>query len=924
MGRIQSNVGLITGVPIMDTVDQLMQLAARPRDMLQERNNEIREKQAGITMLASLVYATKVSVTALGKESTYNQRKVASSDPGALMAMIDGDPPLGSYEFTPLQMAQSHKMLSTGFRSKTDPIGSGTVTVRFGDHVQRSASLNLLNQGEGIRRGKIRIVDRSGDAADIDLSAAQSLDDVLEAINGNSNINVTATTRDGSIRLIDNTGQTSSNLKVLEVNGGATAQSLGLGGIDVAADTADGADLLALFDEIDLADLNDGGGVTVSTSLPDIEYTLRDGTTGTIDFSVAQGSSENQEFDVTLGDVVDRINEQSEGKLLAEIAADGRRLQITDTTTGDGAFTLASLYGSEVVADLGLDTEAVDGVITGRRLIGGLRTVALSSLGGGRGLGELGLLDLTDRGGLSDSVDLSGAETLEDVVELINTASVNIRAQINAARNGFELFDHSGGTAGNLIVANGDETNTADKLQIAADTAVNTVNSGDLHLQVISENTLLSSLNGGAGVALGRFTLIDSNGRERTIDLRDDEAETVGDVLRSINRQHLGARAEINETGDGILLRDTAGGGQTLRVLEAGGTTAHDLGLLRTAETVEVEGESQQHIDGSMTHVIAIGASDSLTDVVDLINGLGAGFSAGMLSDGSTRPWHLTLMSDQTGRLGSMVVDTSAAGFRLDDIAQGQDAMLGYGPASTTGTNIIATSGDGKFDGLVEGLSLEMLSATGSTVSVEVSSSYSSLTAAAKNLVENYNRYRDELTRLTRYDPETDESAVLTGDVTALKMDIALTELVTGRFTTSSPFRSLEEVGIMFNDTGKLQFDELKFNEALAEDPDAVREFFLAEDVGVAARFAGTIERVAGEDEFSMLSRRLDAIDRQIADNEERLARMDASLERERERMLTQFYNMELAVARIQDNLTALDSISWITDQYKSSNSGSG
>ena len=34
MGRIQSSVGLITGIPIQDTVDQLIKLAAKPRDLL--------------------------------------------------------------------------------------------------------------------------------------------------------------------------------------------------------------------------------------------------------------------------------------------------------------------------------------------------------------------------------------------------------------------------------------------------------------------------------------------------------------------------------------------------------------------------------------------------------------------------------------------------------------------------------------------------------------------------------------------------------------------------------------------------------------------------------------------------------------------------------------------------------------------------
>ena len=72
---------------------------------------------------------------------------------------------------------------------------------------------------------------------------------------------------------------------------------------------------------------------------------------------------------------------------------------------------------------------------------------------------------------------------------------------LNQARNGIELYGHQRRNYGNLIVANGDATNTADKLQIAADSALGNVNSGDLHLQIIGLNTKLADLNGCTGDA---------------------------------------------------------------------------------------------------------------------------------------------------------------------------------------------------------------------------------------------------------------------------------------------------------------------------------------------------------------------------------------------------------------------------------------
>ncbi len=911
MGTIRTTVGLITGINIQELVDKLMEISARPKTLLEQRNKTLQDQQTALGTLAGLLYAIKMPVATLAKTDTFQQRQVSSSNSDILAATKTGNPPLGQYELTPIRMAQNHKLLSNGFRSAQEALGlSGTMTIRFGDHVQRGLSLSLVNGGQGIQRGKIRIVDRSGAWADIELSTAQTIDDVLDAINNNPTVNVLATVRDGRIRLQDQTGQTLSNLKVLEVAGGTTAQSLGLAGINVAQNSAEGEDILRLFENMDLNVLNDGAGISVSTSLPEISYTLRDGSRGQINFA-SSGTRE-----VTLGEILQQIEEQSNGKIQAEIGSDGRRLVLTDLTTGTGTFTLTALYGSKTLADLGLDTEAVDGVITGRRILSGLRTVSLRSLNGGSGLGQLGLLSLTDRAGNTDLVDLSNAETLEDVVEAINSSSVSILARVNRAKNGIELIDTSGSTTSNLIVANGDQTHTADKLQIAIHAAVNSVDSGDLHLRIISENTLLSSLNGGAGVAKGRFYIQDSSGRKATIDLRSDSIRTIGDVLRAINSTALRVRAEINSTGDGILLRDTAGGSGKLTVTEAGSTTAKDLGLLRSAKTVVEQGQTYQVIDGSMTYRIPLASTDTLQTLQDKINALGAGVKASVLNDGSLWPWHLALVSQRSGKVGALVVDTAGLGISFQETSRAQDAQLVYGPAASAASAMIISSSSNTFSNLIDGVSLEIKQATGTTVTVQVSRSDAVVLASLKTFVENYNKFRDQWEDYTKYDTTTGKGSILTGDSTALRFETSLSALLSGRFTGSSRFQSLASLGITWTDKGKLQWDEEKFKAAYTEDPQEVENFFAAPSTGMANRLQDLIEQLGGE-QNSTISRRLEALDGKIKANLQRIEHMNAILEKERTRLLNQFYKMELAVAKIQDSLTALESIAWITQQYQ-------
>ncbi len=51
MGRITSSIGLITGTPIQDTVDQLINVSAVPRDRLANRNEGLRQERSAVTEL---------------------------------------------------------------------------------------------------------------------------------------------------------------------------------------------------------------------------------------------------------------------------------------------------------------------------------------------------------------------------------------------------------------------------------------------------------------------------------------------------------------------------------------------------------------------------------------------------------------------------------------------------------------------------------------------------------------------------------------------------------------------------------------------------------------------------------------------------------------------------------------------------------
>lgn len=911
MGRIQTNVGLITGVPIGETVDKLMSLESRPRDNLQTANKKIDAERTAITELSVLFLAAQFPVKNLLKDDVYTKRSATSSNASVLAVNVTGKPPVGNYVFTPIRTAQGDQWLASGVRDNNSPLGGGVLSFRFGPAVDRALKLDQLRGGLGFERGIIRITDRSGASAEIDLTTVQTLDDIIAAINDNTRIAVRAEIVGDHIRLIDQTGMAVSNLRVQDLGNGRAAASLGLAGIDVASSSADGEDIVWLTTGTLLAELNDGLGISASSTLPDVSFQLRDGTTGTIDFDPMPESGGTRSTEKTLGDIINRINATAPGKLQAELSADGKRLVVKDLTSGTNEFKLEPLYGSQALHELGLDVSASGDTIIGRRLIGSLKSPALSQLNGGQGLGTLGLIRVTDRLGQQAEVDLSTADTLADVIQAINAAGIGVTAAVNSARNGIIIQDRSGGS-GFLKIESSDETQTAEKLQIAVNSEVSAKDSGDLHLRVISVNTRLSDWNGGQGVSLGRFTITDSKGVTGTIDLAALEAQTVGDVISAINRTAANVIARINDTGDGILIRDLANGSGKLVINDLGRTTAKDLGILRESTLRDFGGQNAYAVDGSLTYRIELEEGDTLTTLEQKINELGAGVTASTLYDGSTRPYRLSLVGTRGGSLAQLVVDDWQLGIDFQRIVAARDAQLAIGQVGSAGT-IVLSSRTNKFTSVVPGLELEVLQGTTLPVSVQVQTSAADVVASVQTFVDNYNKFWNRYKELTNYNAETQKGEVLASDPTAIRLGSEISYLLSSRFVGAGKIQSLAEIGVSLNEDGTLNFDSTILEQKYADDLDAVKEFFTNKTFGFATKYDKLTESLAGEN-VSLLAQRLSALSQKYEDNQEKIGWWNTKLERRRQQLLLYFYRLENTIAKLKanlDTLSAIQPISW-------------
>ena len=278
---ITSSVGLVTGFPIASTVASLIAIEQEPVTQLTNQNTTLQNQSTAIQTLEAQLLALESSTNALGQASLYQARTITSGNTSALTATANASSTTpaaqGSYQYTPVQVAQTQQWESSSLTSDSTPLGAGTLTFGYGGFVDQPVNVDLLNGGAGISPGSIQITDRSGATATVNLAGVQSVGDVINAINSTAGIHVQAALVGDHIQLTDTSGATASNLKVQEVSGGTTAASLGLANINTSSTQAEGTGLLSLFDNLPTSELNDGAGVQFDSYLPDVQVNLADG-----------------------------------------------------------------------------------------------------------------------------------------------------------------------------------------------------------------------------------------------------------------------------------------------------------------------------------------------------------------------------------------------------------------------------------------------------------------------------------------------------------------------------------------------------------------------------------------------------------------------------------------------------------------------
>ncbi len=200
----------------------------------------------------------------------------------------------------------------------------------------------------------------------------------------------------------------------------------------------------------------------------------------------------------------------------------------------------------------------------------------LADLNGGNGISP-GAIQLSN--GLERvTVELSGAETLDDVLERVNNAAPlsgrNVQFSLN---NGSLVAGYADGGLGQLHILESGTGRTARDLGILTETLLAPLPiTGTTLDPILRPTTLLSQLNGNTGLIANDGIRIEQNGKTYNILL--GTAVTIEDLTNIINGSGAAVRADITPDGRNLRIRSTQSGAD-FSIGENTGNLAERLGL---------------------------------------------------------------------------------------------------------------------------------------------------------------------------------------------------------------------------------------------------------------------------------------------------------------------------------------------------------
>ena len=310
---------------------------------------------------------------------------------------------------------------------------------------------------------------------------------------------------------------------------------------------------------------------------------------------------------------------------------------------------------------------------------------------------------------------------------------------------------------------------------------------------------------------------------------------------------------------------------------------------------------------GDTTYSIGIDDGDTLEDLVNKINAnTDSKLQASILNVGGDNPYRLIIKSTQTGADNSFSIDTDSDSFGddFDHIKSAADATF-----EVDGVEIQRSSN--QVDDLFDHISIKLEKTGLSNISIKKDNS--DMLNGIKDFVEKFNAVIKKINDDTKYDAQKKEAGIFQGNSQIRSIARDLQDIIVS--TVSKDNKRAYDFGLEIQRDGTLSFDENKFNQAYAQDPDEAVEFFKASNAT-----DGLFNRL--EDKLFDISTSskglLKTFDKNLEDKikryDDELTKAQARLDAQYNILEKQFASYDLIMGKLDTQAQTLDSM--IKEQF--------
>ena len=312
-------------------------------------------------------------------------------------------------------------------------------------------------------------------------------------------------------------------------------------------------------------------------------------------------------------------------------------------------------------------------------------------------------------------------------------------------------------------------------------------------------------------------------------------------------------------------------------------------------------GEKEVYIDGS---------NNTLDKAAATINQSGLGVQATVIKDSKDEdaPYRMMISGVSVGEGNKVEYPTL---YFLDgdqDFYFDEERPAQNGKIKVDGFEIEVD--DNKLPNIIPGVVLDLKQASpGKTVNVGVAENKEVVSGKIKEFVDKTNAALSFIQGQSKVNETTDTSKTLGGDSMLRSIENDLRRMIQNvQMGVGGEIKTLNQIGVVFNRNGTLEYDKGKFDKVLAEKTEDVKKFFVGDNftTGFVPTVKNTINRITSG-AFGPVGNKRKTLTSQIQQADQRIANLSRNVEMKEKNLRRKFANLEETMAKVrgQGNMIA-------------------